>query len=612
MTNPVSATFRDMPFIPRDIAIERRSDGTVLLSSRIPLVPGASSLSACLRQQSETRPNAPWIAERSGEGWRSITFGEARRQVDSLAQALLDLRVPAGKSLVIFSANSIEHAMITFAALLVGIPVAPLTAAYALQASAAKQLEERLEIVEPGVLFVQNGRQYAAALDRLDPALPVISVDDHRAGDLHYADLVATVPGTAVDTAFDRIDPDAPARYMFTSGSSGAPKAVIQTQRNVIVAVSSNLTAYGQIGRDGIRRLDWMPWSHVTGAAVLAATLISGGTFFIDDGRPMGDDFARTLANLRHVSPTNYFSMPAGYIMLADALEQDRDLAQCFFARLLTMGYGGARLPDDVARRMQALAIEHTGYKIPFVCGYGSTETGPGGALVYWPTDRVGMIGLPQPGFEMKLVPLDGERYEVRVRSAAVTPGYLREPEKTAAMLDDEGYFSMGDAAAFVSPDDPLQGLAFAGRMSDEFKLVTGTFVRTGELQELVLTAATLLLQVVLCGEGEAFVTMLAWLNLRAARELAGRPDATPQELNRDDKVVRAVKAVIAGYNLENNTSSRKIMRFSLQDSPPNAEAGELADKGSIRAGAVRRLRADQVRDLYRDPPPPHVHLIDG
>jgi feruloyl-CoA synthase len=612
MTSPAPATYRDMPFIPRDIAIERRSDGTVLLSSRIPLVPGASSLSAYLRRQSETRPDAAWIAQRSGEGWRSITFGEARRQVDSLAQALLDLRVPAGKSLVILSTNSIEHAMITFAAFQVGIPVAPLTAAYALQASAAKQLEERLAVVDPSVFFVQNGRQYAASLDRLDPALPVISVDDPRTGDLHFADLVGTMPGPAVDAAFDRIDPDAPARYMFTSGSSGAPKAVIQTQRNVIVAVESNLTAYGQIGRDGIRRLDWMPWSHVTGAAVLAATLISGGTFFIDDGRPMGDDFARTLANLRHVSPTNYFSMPAGYIMLADALEQDRDLAQGFFARLLTMGYGGARLPDDVARRMQALAIEHTGYKIPFVCGYGSTETGPGGALVYWPTDRVGMIGLPQPGFEMKLVPLDGERYEVRVRSAAVTPGYLGEPEKTAAMLDDEGYFSMGDAAAFVSPDDPLQGLAFAGRMSDEFKLVTGTFVRTGELQELVLTAAPLLLQVVLCGEGEAYVAILAWLNLRFARELAGRPEATIEELNRDDQVVRAVKAAVAGYNLQNNTSSRKIVRFALQDSPPSAEAGELADKGSIRAGVVRRLRAEQVRDLYRDPPPPQVHLIDG
>ena len=438
MTMQTDAEFKETAFIPRDIAIDRRADGTILMSSRIPLELSQANLPAYLRYRSQERADAIWISEpdRASGGWRSISFAEARRCVDSLTQALLDLAPRAGSSLVIFSANSIEHALMTYAAFQAGIPVVPITPALALQPEAAGQLAERLSRVNPGLVFVQDVQEYARALELVGQDVRVIAVKNARpdAGDLAYDDLVRTEPTQAVEDAFAAIDPDAAARLMFTSGSSGSPKAVIQTQRNIMVAVESNLTSFGQKGSTlGVTRLDWMPWSHVTGAAVLAATLVSGGTFYVDDGRPIGKEFERTLENLRHVSPTNYFSMPAGYVMLADALEQDPELARSFFANLLTMGYGGARMPDDVARRLQALAVEHCGFKVPFTCGYGSTETGPGGALVYWPTERVGLLGLPHPGYELKLVPLDEERYEVRVRSDAVTPGYLGMPEQTAA-----------------------------------------------------------------------------------------------------------------------------------------------------------------------------------
>ena len=617
MSTASQAPFKQTGFIPRDITIDRRADGTVLMSCRIPLELGQPNLPAYLRHRSQERPDAVWISEpdRASDAWRSITFAEARRKVDCLTQALLDLAPPAGTSLVILSANSIEHALMTYAAYQAGIPVVPLTPAYSLQASATAQLRERLARVNPGVVFVQDALEYGQALQLLGADIPVIAVSnarrDHR--DLVFADLVGTQPTAAVEQAFAAINPDATARLMFTSGSSGSPKTVIQTQRNIMVAVESNLTAFGQKGRSiGVTRLDWMPWSHVTGAAVLAATLVSGGTFYIDDGKPMGKEFERTLANLRHVSPTNYFSMPAGYVMLADALEQDADLARSFFANLQTMGYGGARMPDDVARRLQTLAVEHTGCKVPFTCGYGSTETGPGGALVYWPTDRVGLIGLPHPGYDLKLVPMDDERYEVRVRSGAVTPGYLDMPEATAQMLDDEGYFRMGDAASFLSPDDPLQGLVFAGRISDEFKLVTGTFVRAGELHDLLMLATAPLVQhLVLCGEGEEFVGMLAWLNLKAARDLAGLPDAALPELNRHPAVRHQIARAIAAYNLENTASSRRVRRFSLLDEAPSAEAGELADKGSIRAGNVRHRRAAAVSALFAAKPSSEVILVE-
>jgi len=616
VSNPTEAAFKDSSFIPRDIAIELRDDGTVLISSRIPLELAQPNLPAYLRYRAQERPEAIWISQpdRASGNWRSITFAEARYCVDNLTQALIDLAPPAGASLVTLSANSIEHAMITYAAFQGGIPVVPLTPAFALQPGAGGQLQERLSRVNPGLVFVQDTQEFARALELFGPEVRVIAASNARsdAGDLDYADLGRTQATPAVEAAFAAIDPNAPARLMFTSGSSGSPKAVIQTQRNIMVAVESNLTAFGQKGKEkGVTRLDWMPWSHVTGAAVLAATLVSGGTFYVDDGKPTAKEFERTLENLRHVSPTNYFSMPAGYVMLADALEADLALAQSFFANLLTMGYGGARMPDDVARRLQALAVKHCGFKVPFTCGYGSTETGPGGALVYWPTDRVGLIGLPYPGYDVKLVPLDDERYEVRVRSEAVTPGYLGMPEATAQMLDEEGYFRMGDAASFLSPDDPLQGLVFAGRISDEFKLVTGTFVRAGELHDLLLVAAAPLVQyLVLCGEGEEFVGLLAWLNLKAAREFAGAPDASLAELNRNPAIRKQIARSIADYNRDNRSSSRRVRRFSLLDELPTAEADELADKGSLRGSNVRRRRAAAVAALFATTPPSEVVIV--
>jgi feruloyl-CoA synthase len=618
LSDPAEAPFKETAFIPRDIAIERRLDGVILMSSRISVELTHPNLPSYLRYRAQERPEAIWISEpdRVNGTWSSISFAEARQCVDSLTQALLDLSLPTGKSLVILSGNSIEHAMISYAGYQAGICVVPITSVIALQPEAAAQLEDRLSRINPGLVFVQDARVYSRALGILGPDVRVVAVANARpeTGDLAYDDLVSTRPTQAVEDAFKAIDPDAIARLMFTSGSSGSPKAVIQTQRNIMVAVESNLTTFGYKGKSqGVTRLDWMPWSHVTGNAVLAITLFSGGTYFIDDGKPIGAQFKRTLENLHHVSPTNYFSMPAGYVMLADALEQDAQLAASFFANLVTMGYGGARMPDDEACRLQVLAVRHTGYRVVLTSSYGSTETGPGGALVYWPTDRAGLIGLPQPGYELKLVPLDEERYEVRVRSEAVTPGYFGMPDQTAQMLDEEGYFRMGDAASFLDPDNPLEGLVFAGRISDEFKLNTGTFVRAGALHDLLLLATSPLVQhLLLCGEGEAFIGMLAWLNLKAARELAGQPNASLAELNRNPLIRQHISRAIATYNSENSASSRRVRRFSLLDELPSTETEELADKGTIRAGNVRRRRAAAVTELFEHEPTTEVVIVQG
>ena len=615
MTDQVEPPFKPTAFIPRDIDIERRADGTFLMSSRVPYEFMCPNIPAYLRLRAQERPAATWISEPDRENgtWRSITFGDAGAAVDSLTQALLDLALPKGKTLVILSDNSIEHAMMTFAAYQAGICVVPFTPTISLQREASAQLDDRLARVDPGVVFVQDAKRYGRALESVGPEVHVVAVTNNRSGDLSYDALVKTRPTQAVDDAFLAIDADAVARLMFTSGSSGNPKAVIQTQRNIMVAVESNLTTFGNKGKaEGVTRLDWLPWSHVTGAAVLAITLFSGGSYFIDDGKPVGAEFQRTLENLRHVSPTHYFSVPSGYTMLADALEQDDELAATFFANLVTLGYGGARMGDEDARRIQALAVRHTGCKVAITSSYGSTETGPGGAIVYWPTDQADLIGLPQPGYELKLVPLDAERYEVRVRGDAVTPGYFGMADKTAQMFDEEGFYRMGDAASFRSSEDPLQGLVFAGRMSDEFKLATGTFVRAGALQDLLMEATSPLVRhIVLCGEGQEFIALLVWLNVKGARDFIGDPEASIEVLNRHPAICAGIAQRIAAYNDNNGTSSRRVRRFMLLDEMPSAELGELADKGTVRAGDVRRLRAKAISALFSPVAPQGVVEVD-
>ena len=610
-----NAVFRKTGFIPRDIEINHKDDGSILMKCRIPLELRETSLPAYLRRQARNRPKAQWLFQRlkDQENWRSISFGDALNVVNSLTQSFLNFKLDAGRSLVILCDNSIEHALVSMAAMQASIPVVPLSSGYYLRGKSADSLNERLAVVKAGVLFVNNSVESASALDTIDPKLLVISVEAQRSNhnDILYSDLSNCTVTEDVDRAFALIDPNAPARFMFTSGSTGAPKPTIHTQINMIAAIESNLMTYGQTGEGKMARLDWMPWNHVVGTAVLGATLVSGGTYYIDNGKPIGALFSQTIKNLRDISPTGYFSMPAGYIMLVDALEADDALAHGFFKNLHYMGYGGARLPDDVARRMQKLAVKYTGYKVPFTCGYGSTESGPGGALVYWPTDRVGLIGLPHPGYDLKLVPIDAGRYEVWVKGIGVTPGYFELPELNQQIFDEDGFIDMGDAATFVDPEDPNEGLAFAGRLSEEFKLLTGTFVLGSALRVKVLDALAPLIQdVVVCGEDKSFVGLLAWLNVEVSRSLAKLPNASIEELIMNPIILRHISSQLSNYNKLNPGSSTRIARFQLLKDAPSFDDGEVNDKNTINPRAVQRLRAALVDALYEPTPTGAVTIV--
>lgn len=613
MSESTNVPFREVHFAPRDIAVDRRDDGTIILSPRIALTLGEPHLPAYLRRHAKNRPDHTWLGQRRPKGgdWERLTFGDALAKANRLTQGLLDLGLPQGKMLGILSANSLEQAVINIAAMQAHIPVVPISVAYSLQSKDFGKLKEVAGIVDLGIIFVQDGKVFAPAIAALGLSVPVISVENVQPGQIAYADLLATEPTAAVEASVASIDPEQIARIMFTSGSTGTPKGVPHSHRNVVVAAESNLQTNGHSAEGELARLDWTPWNHVFGATGVALALVNGGTLMIDDGRPVPGLFGETIRNLREFPTSSFVTVPSAYGLLIDALEADDDLAKVFFSKIDMLGYGAASLPEEYVRRLQALAIKHIGMKISITCGYGATETGPGGAFIYWSTDRTGLIGLPHPGFEMKLVPLDDGRFEVRIRGEGVMRGYHGKPELNATIFDEDGFYKIGDTVRLADPSDVMEGLVFAGRLSEEFKLTTGTFVLVGTLRLALLGAiSSLVTDVVICGENRASISILAWLNIEAARKLVGNPDATREELNAHPAVVRAIAQGLANHNRANPGISTRVENFMLLDEPPSIDDGEITDKGTINQRGVQKRREALVASLFASDAGSGVHSV--
>jgi feruloyl-CoA synthase len=607
MINIEDAPFRDVKFAPVDLNVSTDSDGVITLSPNVELRIEEPHMPAYLRRHAVKRPEKVWLSKRApgGGDWVGINFSDARKKVDSLTQAILDLNLPENAKMVILSGNCIENALIGLAAMQARVIVAPISIAYALQSTDHIKLKEVVSIVEPDLIFVENGAKFSKAIASLDLGVPVIAAHDAQEGQLAYDALLDTEVTPAVDASYDAIQSDDVAKFMFTSGSTGTPKAVPQTHRAITVGVISNLQTMGELDHEGsLLRLDWAPWSHVMGATGVYLAIANGGCSYIDDGRPAPKLFNETIRNLKEVGVTCFVTLPAAYNMLVEALEQDEEFAAQFFKPLQSLGYGGAALPGAIIDRIQTLAVKHVGCKIPVTCGYGATETGPSGAFIYWPTDITGLIGLPHPGAEMKLVPFDEDRYEVRIRGEGVMKSYHKRADLNAEIFDEDGFYKIGDTVRLADPSDPLKGLAFAGRISEEFKMQNGTFVLVGSLRLALLKAASpLLMEVVICGETQLFLGATAWLNLEAARNFAGKPDATLAELNQDPKIREAVESRFRAYNEANPSQSRAIKRLVLLDTPPSIDEGEVTDKGSVNQRKSQQLRSDIVESLFADEP---------
>jgi feruloyl-CoA synthase len=601
--------FKPLPQKAPDVTVERRPDGSILIWSNHKPGEGPRSIPHLLAERAAEHPDRPYILQREPNHgpWRGVTYGEAKRAADGVAQWLLDHGLTGEDSVMVLSANSVEHGVVMLGAYTAGVPIAPISPAYSLISSDHAKLKHCFATVKPKMVFAQSGAMFARAFDTLralDPDLIFVTADGE--GGIPLSDLTSTAPTVAVEAARERLNHSTVAKYLFTSGSTGMPKGVPQTHGMFagVIAGQEGLRLETEEQAEPPKSLDWMPWSHISaGNIAFNGVLWSGGTLHLDEGKPMPGLFETTIKNLYEVSPIVFGSAPIAFGMLAEAMEKDPALRRSFFKNLRYMGYGGATLSNDVYERMQALAIAETGHRIPLTTMYGATET-QGVTVVHWITERVGLVGLPLPGIILKLAP-NGSKLEVRVKGPTVTSGYHNDPEKTAAAFDEEGFYKLGDAARFVDPNDPAKGLVFDGRVTEDFKLDSGTWVSVGTLRpDVVAACAPHALDVVVAGQDKPSIGLLVWPSTAEFQALA--TEGAPALARLTETFAERLKA----FNATAGGSSRRVGRFVVMTEPPSIDAGEITDKGYVNQRATLERRATLADSLYADPPGPGVVVL--
>ncbi|POR47730.1 feruloyl-CoA synthase [Paraburkholderia eburnea] len=621
---PMAPTRQTVPVRPvhmplRRTLVERRSDGSLILRPAAP--PPAitqGSFADFLEDWAGVRGDAAAFCERDSNGaWRKLSWAELWQQVQAVAAALLDMGLGQTQPLMLLSGNSIEQAIVLLAAEYVGIPTAPVSPAYAMLSQDFARLKNVVEMVPPAAIFVQDSMRFERALAALkDTRAPVIAVHAVSTGQIAWAKLVGTelnaARRSAIAAARAAITPDAIARILFTSGSTGMPKGVPLSYRN-FKAVASYFADNLAFLRDTEPVfLDWLPWHHGLGGVLnLGRSIQFGATHYIDDGRPLPGLIERTVRNLREVAPTIFTSVPSAWTVLANELERDDELAANLFSKVHFFGYGGASLPVEVRERIQRVAEKVAGERIAFLTGLACTETSGMGTYCGWPSETPGNIGTPVPGSEVKLLPLEGGdgRYEIRMRGANVFGGYIKNSELSAAAFDDEGFFRLGDAVRLADPDDPSKGMLFAGRVVEDFKLANGTWVRTGAVRLALLdSCAPLLADAVICGHDQAYLGALAWPNIAACQRLAPELEGLdPAALVTHPVVVEALSKRLK--NTGDLGATLVVQRLLLMAEPPSMDANEIADKGYVNQAVTRARRAHLIDALYLAEPAAHVAL---
>jgi feruloyl-CoA synthase len=588
----------DLPFTPPRIEIEDRPDGRLILRSADLLAPYPASVVHEFRAHSEAHPDRLLVAERDASGgWATLTWGEARAQADRLAQGLLD-RGLADRPVMVLSGNSRLHLVVSLAAMTVGVAVVPTSVAYSLQSTDHLKLRAMAELVEPGLVVAEEA-SFAAALAAVAADRVVLSRDGDVPGSLTPESFGAD-PTREVDRLCAALVTGTVAKILFTSGSTGKPKGVVNTHGMLMANQQQMRQVWPFLEHEPPVLLDWLPWSHTFGGNHnLNMVLANGGTLWIDDGRPAPHLIGRTVRNLADARPTLYFNVPAGFAALLPHLERDQAAAEAFFSRLRLGFFAAAALPQQLWDRLQKLAVDH-GASMQMTTSWGLTETSPAATSAHFAITRSDILGVPLPGVELALVPV-GQKTEVRVRGANVTPGYHRQPEVTEAAFDEEGFFRTGDAVTLVDRGDPAAGLVFRGRIAEDFKLSTGTFVSVGTLRPTLLSASEgLLTEAVICGQDGECVTAMVWLSPDAAGQV--NADGAP-----DEHLRAALAATMERLAVQGGGSSQCVERMLVLTEPAQLDAGEITDKGYVNQAAVRDRRAGLVALLSADPVPPQV-----
>ncbi len=579
------------------------------LSSAQALRPADPHVGVWVARWAERRPHQVAFAERSGAGWRSITWQELSQQTRSVAQALLHRELSLQRPVAILSANGIDHAVLSIAAALVGVPVVPVSAAYSLLSRDYAQLRQVLRLTTPGLVFCAQGAPFAAALDAVQLAADVeIVVGDaslQSKGTTPWSDLLGTAPTQAVPAAAQSVGPDTVAKIMMTSGSTEAPKGVLTTHGMLTANQQAMAQVWPFVEAAPPVLVDWLPWSHTFGGSHnFNLVLRNGGTMYIDEGRPAPGRFSATLANLAEIAPTIQFNVPAGYGMLVQALEDDAALAKTFFSRIDAVFYAAAAMPQDTWQRLDRVAERTLGHRVWMTTAWGSTETSPLATSAHFALQRAGNIGVPVPGTALRFVP-SGDKLELRVKGPNVTPGYHRDPERTKAAFDERGYYRIGDAGRLVDPSRPESGIIFDGRVTEDFKLSTGTWVNVAAVRTAALSAAGgLLSHAVVAGHDADWLALLAWVDSAAAARLGCTQDPT-----QDARVHAELALRIGAYNEDVRAHSKQVRRLLLLSKPPDLDAGEITDKGYVNARAVLTHRASEVARVFG--PKRHGDMVD-
>jgi feruloyl-CoA synthase len=597
-------------------SMERRADGAIIIRPDEPLAEYPRVLTERLIQWAGVAPDRALAAKRDAKGhWRYLTYADALRKVRSLGQAFLDRGLSANRPIAILSENDLEHLLLMLAGQHVGVPTASIAPPYSLISTDFEKLRHVMKILMPGMVFVSDAEKYGRAIDAaVSPEIEVVSTQREFRGRkwISFDDLAATAPTQAVDAAHAAIERDDIAKFLFSSGSTGLPKAVINTHRMICSNQQMIRQVFPFLADEPPIMLDWMPWNHTAGGNHNTGfPLYNGGTLYIDDGRPSHAGIGETVKNLKEIAPTIYFNMPRGYEELLPHFRSDAQLRKNFFSRIKLMFYAGAALSQALWDAYRKLMIEACGERIMMATGLGATETSPMALQCSWDTEHSGVIGIPISGVEAKLVPVGG-KLECRVKGPNVTPGYWKEPELTRKAFDEEGYYKFGDAVRFVDPNDVNKGLFFDGRLAEDFKLASATFVNVGPLRlKMIHWFAPYVADVVIAGHDRNHLAVLLVPNAEPCRTLTNLPaGASRSDILNHDSVRAKFTELLESFAAQATGSSNRVERAMILEEPPSLDAGEITDKGSLNQRVILDRRADLVEELYEDDPSDRVLRI--
>ncbi|MBI3436927.1 MAG: feruloyl-CoA synthase [Proteobacteria bacterium] len=592
--------------------VQHRPDGAVLISCTDPLRDYPRQLGEHLKHWAKIAPDRTFLAERAPDGdWRRLSYSAAAELSNRVSQWLLDRGHSAKRPIAALSDNSINMALLKLGAMQIGIPFLPVSPAYSLMSENFAKLKYIAGEFSPSLIYVSAFAPFARALaairmagmdllaDHCDPAFPHAVV---------FTDVLKATATDLVREHYGRVGPDTIAKILLTSGSTGMPKGVINTQRMMGANGAAIDHVWPFLSEKPPIIVDWLPWNHTFGTNFnFNQILRNGGTMYIDAGKPVPGKLELTLANIREIQPTLFFNVPRGFDMVIPALEQDDGFARHVFEKLDIIFYAGAALPPHLWKRLDALSVKHRAKRIPILSSLGSTETAPVATFCHWPAADIGGVGLPVPGTTVKLVP-DGEKLEMRVKGENVTPGYYGRPDLTEKAFDDEGFFKLGDAVAFVDPADPRRGLRFDGRVSENFKLSSGTWVQVGDLRLSFISAAAPVVQdAVVTGHDREDVGLLLFLSQAGCQQICRDKQARIDRLVGREEIRSYLLAALEAFNKSNAGNSRRIARLLVMTEPPSIDGNEITDKGYINQRAVLERRAELVERLYSDDTSPDV-----